>query len=570
MKGPRKSPTSAPAYVAIVCWLDLLGYGGDINKAGFDPAHPLAKAPLSRLRAFQRIVAQHSSSGFPTLVMNDGAVAYSNVELSRSDKVWRFIERCWTLYQAASKNDQASSGPGLRGVIAVGLRAKGSNRGILAQDQALTEILDGLADGTIDAARARADARKIRRVFDIVPQLQANFAFTRAYEAEQSGAAGGFTGPNLFLDTMVFNAGVPDWMTAGPAVIWTPRKTSFVALSAIAAPDDEVAHQAFRPGAELLERLSYRGPHINAADPPDPSLYKYASFETARIVLGSGRLRWTSPPLLNDPYDLSFDLHMDIDAIEVRRMAIDLLRADFQDDSRPAPQALFELWKERVKAEQPRLSRADFDRLVGPIVEASIARADSIAEMNLQLKAHLQRAKLLCLSETPTNMLMWSHYGQQHQGAVLRFSREGDDNAFSTARPVKYARQMPRFADSVAFARMITGRLQDPKQLSDSQIYTKAIEWSYEREWRIQFGFGRNPDAPFEDLRFGDEQLTGVILGYRMPDSNRIELAALALQRNSDVRLMHAKPAGREFAMVVEPWSPPDQTILTPAETMVP
>lgn len=40
------------------------------------------------------------------------------------------------------------------------------------------------------------------------------------------------------------------------------------------------------------------------------NLFKYLSLETARIVLASGRLRWSTPPLLNDPFDLGFDLHL--------------------------------------------------------------------------------------------------------------------------------------------------------------------------------------------------------------------------------------------------------------------
>jgi hypothetical protein len=35
----RRTKAAAPSYVAIACWLDLLGYGGAIDKAGFDPAH---------------------------------------------------------------------------------------------------------------------------------------------------------------------------------------------------------------------------------------------------------------------------------------------------------------------------------------------------------------------------------------------------------------------------------------------------------------------------------------------------------------------------------------------------
>lgn len=257
----RRSKAAAPSYVAIACWLDLLGYGGAIDKAGFDPAHPLAQPPLRRLRAFHRIVSKHSSAGFPTLVMNDGAVAYSNVELVRSDKVWRFVERCWALYEEATATDRASGGPGLRGVIAVGLRAKGSNRGIVAQDKELTAIIEDLAAGRIDEKKALADARKVRRVFDIIPQLQANFAFTRAYEAEQAGSAAGFPGPNLFLDAAVFAAGVPEWISAGELIAWTPKKaslaTSFIAVRGIDTVNDETAHTALRTGQQLLDLLSH-------------------------------------------------------------------------------------------------------------------------------------------------------------------------------------------------------------------------------------------------------------------------------------------------------------------------
>lgn len=257
----RRTKAAAPSYVAIACWLDLLGYGGAIDKAGFDPAHPLAQPPLRRLRAFHRIVAKHSSAGFPTLVMNDGAVGYSNVELLRSDKVWRFVERCWALYEEATTTDLASGGPGLRGVIAVGLRAKGSNRGITAQDRELTAIIEDFAAGRIDKQKALADTRKVRRVFDIIPQLQANFAFTRAYEAEQAGSAAGFRGPNLFLDTTVFAGGVPDWISAGDPIAWAPKKaslaTSFVAVRGIDSVQVETARAALRTGHQLLDLLSY-------------------------------------------------------------------------------------------------------------------------------------------------------------------------------------------------------------------------------------------------------------------------------------------------------------------------
>jgi hypothetical protein len=96
-----------------------------------------------------------------------------------------------------------------------------------------------------------------------VPQLQANFAFTRAYEAEQSGSEGGFPGPNLFLDVAVFKHGVPPWIISGPSNLWKPKKnslsTSFIAVREIDKVSADVAHAAFRTGRELQHLLSYPG-----------------------------------------------------------------------------------------------------------------------------------------------------------------------------------------------------------------------------------------------------------------------------------------------------------------------
>ncbi|UKK94640.1 AbgT family transporter [Brucella pseudogrignonensis] len=262
MLEPGSSKT-ANSIVAIACWIDLLGYGGAINEGGFDPANELSRQPLSRLYAFQRIVAKNSSGGFPTLVMNDGAVAYSNIENVRSDKAWRFIERCWNLYNEATAVDIRTGGPGLRGVIAVGLRAKGSNRGIVAQEDALTAIIDDLVAGKTSRDEAVAEVRKVRRVFDIVPQLQANFAFTRAYEAESAGSDGGFPGPNLFLDEAVFASGIPPWIRTGKQNHWHPMKaalsTSFVPILEIDGISPETARTAFRTGDQLRQILSFRG-----------------------------------------------------------------------------------------------------------------------------------------------------------------------------------------------------------------------------------------------------------------------------------------------------------------------
>ncbi|MCW3847925.1 DUF2971 domain-containing protein [Sphingomonas sp. LB-2] len=265
-----------------------------------------------------------------------------------------------------------------------------------------------------------------------------------------------------------------------------------------------------------------------------PHFYKYSSFGTARIVLTNGRLRWTTASLLNDPFDMGFDLHMDIDASELRRLVKERFRV-LLDGGHYA----------RTKREDADLE-ADLDRTL----DGTLASLDqSLADMHRESRQWTEKTKILCLTVSPGNMLMWSHYAEQHSGAVLRFSTAGENNAFQTARPVTYSEEMPRFLDTAGFADMILGANIDTPATTRKQIFTKASAWSYEQEWRINFGLCRDPEAAFEDLRFGEEELDGVILGCRMPPANRLDLVALARSLNPDVEIFEAVPASRAFRM---------------------
>ena len=56
----------------------------------------------------------------------------------------------------------------------------------------------------MDADQAIREASRIDLSFDVLPQLQANFAFTKAYVAESDGKGGGLVGANCFVDLVLF------------------------------------------------------------------------------------------------------------------------------------------------------------------------------------------------------------------------------------------------------------------------------------------------------------------------------------------------------------------------------
>jgi len=95
-------------------------------------------------------------------------------------------------------------------------------------------VMQRFQEQKISAAQAITEAATIRQDFDIVPQLQANFAFTKAYVAESSGSAGGLQGPNFFVDLSIFAQPMPDWIELGPAIDWSYERlglrTSFAPI----------------------------------------------------------------------------------------------------------------------------------------------------------------------------------------------------------------------------------------------------------------------------------------------------------------------------------------------------
>jgi hypothetical protein len=118
-------------------------------------------------------------------------------------------------------------------VIATGFRMRGRRDGLDAVSVAFKDIIQKVRDQKITLEQAIGRASRIRSTFDIVPQLQANFAFTKAYRAEQAGSKSGLAGAQCFVDMAVFERPLPDWLEVGPAVEWLDPNLD---LSATFAP----------------------------------------------------------------------------------------------------------------------------------------------------------------------------------------------------------------------------------------------------------------------------------------------------------------------------------------------
>lgn len=250
-----------PFQVSIVCWMDLLGYGAMIAEANFNPLHSKASDAMQRLRRFHQIVAAHSLKLFPTLVMNDGAVAYRDLSLRARSPTHDFLIRAWKLFNEIKEDENRHGFPGVRAVLTAGFRMRGRRAGYDASARHFQSLMERYQNGEIRTEQALREAAHIRPSFDTIPQLQANFAFSKAFVAESSGTRGGLRGARFFVDTAIFNTPTPNWVVAEPAVEWSNEKLHMSASFAPIIQFSPCKHASggplgIRDGLQIAQYLS--------------------------------------------------------------------------------------------------------------------------------------------------------------------------------------------------------------------------------------------------------------------------------------------------------------------------
>ena len=224
--------------------------------------------------------------------------------------------------------------------------------------------------------------------------------------------------------------------------------------------------------------------------------YKYLPFSPGALAtLVSGTMKFSCGLEFNDPIDCNphFDLsHID----QIHKFRPDLYRA--AGDRRGLSPA------KRV-AQRPQF----IARLRNSVLDGTFRRQQ------------LERIGLVSLSREATNVLMWSHYADNHKGFVLEFRipvlGEKRELAYTTDRllpfPVTYQPGRPSIRIGVEL----------PKDLVNRIVLTKSNEWEYEAEERVVDHL--RPPGIYPYRR--NEILCSVIAGMRMAKPNYLELARI-------------------------------------------
>jgi len=176
---------------------------------------------------------------------------------------------------------------------------------------------------------------------------------------------------------------------------------------------------------------------------PPAVLYKYATTKCALGVLASGKLRFSSPKLFNDPFDCQWNPMWQSETPEARAT----LSARFRD-ALTSPQnwpeeigrkeaACLEIERQQLEQLSPSERENEIAKLCEEISLASWGREDFLRRHADQVR----RMRVLCLSETQNSVLMSSHYADSHRGIILGFDSGLLENHYR--RPLRHVEYQP-------------------------------------------------------------------------------------------------------------------------------
>lgn len=286
------------------------------------------------------------------------------------------------------------------------------------------------------------------------------------------------------------------------------------------------------------------------------AFFKYMPAATARVVLSSATLRWSSPLRFNDVFDTPREMALGIEAsdvsaaLETRLKQLVLSPPTDTSGLNPKVRVLVEAARRAPPETRPEFAHAITQGFAGQ------QPADaSLDELRALWRGFIPDFRILCLTEDHASASMWDRYADALRGAVLEFACMDElDSPWLAARPVTYDTRPEDMFTARELADIILMPLpQTQNALLERATFRKSPDWSNEREWRVVSSKRASGVGEFTDFPFNPEELASIYLGPKMSAEDRAALiaAARAFPRVRVVQVEIGKGPGFRFAEVM-------------------
>ena len=279
--------------------------------------------------------------------------------------------------------------------------------------------------------------------------------------------------------------------------------------------------------------------------------FKYYTATSAKLTLRHTSRKWSTPLLFNDPFENQFELHLQDMSDELVDHNLQQWHALVTSPDPLRPNQLGHLtpiveYIHQIRQQHDlQYTEAELAYVREGVVEGMKRATNISAEINAQIRSVMADTSIFCVSETHDNLLMWSHYAQNHTGAVIKFLALPEvDSPLIVVQPVRYTIRMPRreFASMLDFQKSLT-------EIVELITLIKSDVWAYEKEWRIVAGL-RDKTQSYEILSYAPEEVGEVYLGCKMAEDDKAELIEITRRLYPQAQLYQAEKHPREFALI--------------------
>lgn len=262
--------------------------------------------------------------------------------------------------------------------------------------------------------------------------------------------------------------------------------------------------------------------------------YRYRAFNTKTLdSLCFDTLYFSNPEEFNDPLDCNPTLECDSSNEELRSILTFLVKR------RVKAEMLNNLKKAKIKEEAAShhaISHANGEatrelkniayHATNPDYEVEETEAESwllVVEIERELLKYYERG-VCCFSKSYSNPLLWSHYGDQHQGICIGYGIER--NPTPQLNEVVYGGNRS-IKTSMLTNALIYNNEKSKVELDRNVLLRKAEGWKYENEWRL-IGKQGVHDSPL--------LLNEVIFGLRCTSSIIHSVVSALAGRDNDIK----------------------------------
>lgn len=214
-------------------------------------------------------------------------------------------------------------------------------------------------------------------------------------------------------------------------------------------------------------------------------LYKYCTInQNSLSVLRDSKIWFSRPDALNDPFEFRYKISMDI-----------------SDEQKKEILSTCQGLSGGVRALLPfagKPSMSDLNKILNDPVAFQEFQHAAVSSIK-------KRHGVFCLSTDKANILMWSHYGDEHKGMCIEFDMNIMRKAGLIAYEVQYE---PNEYETIYFCD------NEIDQFRKVALH-KAPCWDYEKEYRI---IRKNEDTESSNgflVDFPPEAITGIYLGAK-------------------------------------------------------